>query len=251
MNFPNFTNKYKHAGLFSPQDFYRQYPKPDIELPQKFILIYDAALFKRITGKYSPTRLPGGISGANLYQTDKIGIAFIKGIGAPHAAAVLEELICLGGRIFLNIGTAGGLKTRGNFLCSKALRDEGTSYHYLKPQKYSYPDQNLTDKMAHILNKSDYKYQKAATWTTDAPYRETAEEVDHYRQAEICTVDMEAAALFAVAEFRKVSLAAAFTVSDILGETWEPGFHYQTTKQGLDQIFSAALTCLKEIDDET
>lgn len=84
-----------------------------------------------------------------------------------------------------------------------------------------------------------------STWTTDAPYRETAEEIAQYRDEGILTVDMEAAALFTVARLSGLAAASVFCVSDVLhGEEWEPHFSSADVRQALWTLFEAAEACL-------
>ena len=83
------------------------------------------------------------------------------------------------------------------------------------------------------------------SWTTDAPYRETAEEIAKYRADGILTVEMEASCLFTVARNVGAAAAAAFVVSDVLhGEQWEPHFGSADVSQGLWTLFEAAEACL-------
>ncbi len=86
---------------------------------------------------------------------------------------------------------------------------------------------------------------RGPTWTTDAPYRETVEEITRYRGEGILTVEMEAAALFTVARLSGLAAAAAFCVSDVLhGERWEPHFAAADVKQAMWTLFEAAEACL-------
>lgn len=169
----------------------------------------------------------------------------LNGIGSPHAATVMEELIALGGKKFINIGSAGGLKSFGTFLCEKSIRDEGTSHHYIPKGKFAYPSNSLTKRLEKSLLKNNISFQKGTSWTIDAPYRETIAEIKKYKEEGVSTVEMESSALFAVAEVRKVKVASAFVVSDVLGEKkWEPKFDTRQVNQSLYNLFDAALDCL-------
>ena len=85
------------------------------------------------------------------------------------------------------------------------------------------------------------------TWTIDAPYRETVAEVKHYQDAGVLTVEMEAAALFAVATIRGVPIASAFSISDLLTSvTWEPRFDAPELDGGLAALADAAISVLGE-----
>ena len=243
MSFPQLKNKHLEKALFCPKDFirYRALPK---KLPKKWIITYHYNLLSYFKRKYCPEKIK--YSGLiNFYTNKNIGFVRLPGIGSPFAVTLLEELIALGGKEFLNIGFAGGLQHEGIFLCDRALRDEGTSHHYIPNGKYSYPDFGLTKRFAAALSEQGLKYETATTWTIDAPYRETRTEVERYRKQGIATVEMEASALFAVAKLRKVKIASAFVVSDILGEKWEPKFHTFNVKSTLNKLIDAGVNCLR------
>jgi uridine phosphorylase len=160
----------------------------------------------------------------NFITADKKLLIAKLPMGAPFTASMAEEAIACGGRVFLILGCAGGLGKRRRIadivLCTRAVRDEGTSHHYLKTSNYVSPSSLLTRKIEDELRRNKMKFYRGATWTIDAPYAETQKEIQHYKKKGVLTVEMEAAALFAVAKKRNASAAAAFTVSDILGEEW-------------------------------
>jgi purine-nucleoside phosphorylase len=85
----------------------------------------------------------------------------------------------------------------------RALRDEGTSYHYLPPSEYSEAAVHLTQMAREALTAAGIPIQSGATWTTDAPFRETEKAIDAAKNAGILAVEMEAAALYAFAKARK------------------------------------------------
>ena len=244
MQHPDYDNKHTLKSIFTPADLLSCRRRKRAPIPRDIIIIYDPGLFKRITARYAPQKTGQPLYGATLYRYKEITIARMKGIGAPHAAAVLEELIACGGKRFFNVSTAGGLAKPGIYLCTKALRDEGTSRHYLKPARYAFPDQELFNTVAEELNKAEVEYSRAPTWTTDAPYRETREEITSYSREGIATVDMETAALFAVAACRRVQCVSMFAVSDLLSGEWEPLFHKTGVKKQLDTIFEIAAVSL-------
>lgn len=242
MTYPKFKNKHLYEALFGPKDSakYRVRPK---NIPHKYILVYSDSALNYIKKKYKP-------KATNIFDSFTInickGVGFVQiiGIGSPTASFILEGLIALGGRKFINIGTAGGLISEGVFLCIKALRDEGTSYHYIPHGHYSYPNKELTRKLGEAMKKQGINYKTGITWTIDAPYRETKKEIEHYSRIGVATVEMEASALFAVAQYRKVKITAAFVVSDILGKKWEPKFHKLDVKKTLNKLIDSAVDCL-------
>ncbi len=242
MSYPNFKDKHLQEALFHPMDFvnYKKFPK---NLPKKYIITYQAAALDFFKRKYNPRKVKL-YSLLTVYIHGGIGFVKMSGIGSPNAASVFEELVALGGRIFLNLGTAGGLNHEGVFLCNKALRDEGTSYHYVKEGKFAFPDEKLTEQFGKSIEEEGMEYFEGTTWTIDAPYRETRAEVEKYAKKGISTVEMEASALFVVAKYRKVKIASAFVVSDLLGKAWTPKFHRFNIKRMQNKLVDAAIKCL-------
>lgn len=242
MAYPQFKNKHLQEALFHPQDFvnYKNVKGP---FPKKYILCYQFSAKDHFLRKYKPKKRKI-YSHLIIYEYKDIGLVKMPGIGAPQAITILEELVALGGKDFLSIGTAGGLHHEGVFLCNKALRDEGTSHHYLPYGKFEYPNKEFTEKLAKCIKKKGINYFPGTTWTIDAPYRETKAEVERYSKQGISTVEMEASALFAVAKYRKVKMASAFVVSDVLKKKWEPKFHSLNVRRTLNLLVDASVDCL-------
>jgi uridine phosphorylase len=148
------------------------------------------------------------------------------GVGAPLAAGWLDELIALGGRAFVAAGGAGVLVpdlAMGHVVIpTAAIRDEGTSYHYLPAAREVAPTDDALAAITETLERLGVPHVAGKTWTTDAIYRETREKVRR-RVAEGClTVEMEAAAFFAVARFRGVSFGQMlYAGDDLSGEAWD------------------------------
>ena len=247
MGYPNFQNKHLEQALFNPQDYvnWKNYLKKDYKnAPKKYVLIYYPKILNSFKRKYKPKRIKL-YRLITVYQYKDVGVVCMTGIGSPHASTVIEELIALGGKEFLNIGSAGGLKEFGIFLCEKSIRDEGTSSHYSPHGKFAYPDKELTKKLEKDLVKNNISFQKATSWTIDAPYWETKIEIQKYKKQNVATVEMESSALFTVAQIRKVKIASAFVVSDVLGENkLDPQFDAKHVNQKLYQLFDVALECL-------
>jgi len=243
MSYPQFKNKHLEEALFNPEHYttYVGYKKGDF--PIKYIFVYSRKALAYFRKKYHPKKIKYS-SQTDIYKYKTVGLVRMSGIGSPHAVTVMEELIALGGKIFLNIGLAGGLKEDGIFLCKGALRDEGTSHHYLPHGNFIYPDKDLTKKLSGCIRKLNLQYSDGLTWTIDAPYRETKKEIEHYSKKGISTVEMEASALFAVAKYRKVKIAAAFVVSDVLKREWEPKFYKREVNKNLKLLVDAGVNCL-------
>ena len=171
------------------------------------------------------------------------------GVGAPLAAGLLEESIALGCRRFIACGGAGVLDRAialGHLVVpTSAVRDEGTSYHYLPPDREVGPSAEALTALEAVLERRGCAYLRGKTWTTDALYRETAAKVRRRREEGCLVVEMEAAALFAVARFRGVILAQVlYGGDDVSGAEWDSR-HWDQSLTVREQVFwLAAEACL-------
>lgn len=124
-------------------------------------------------------------------------------VGAPFAVLVAEELFASGCELLISLTSAGQITPAGKLpyfvVIARALRDEGTSYHYAAPSEYSEADTKLVESAARALKANGVNAVTGASWTTDAPFRETAEAIAAVRSKGILAVEMEAAALYAFA----------------------------------------------------
>lgn len=140
-------------------------------------------------------------------------------LGGAAAAQIMEQLIAGGVKKVVATGCCGALvaDNEGDFyIPTTALRQEGTSYHYLPPSREVKINQSAINAIENVLCKHKYKYQKCKTWTTDGFYRETKEMVE-YRKAEGCSVvEMECASLAACAEFRNIVFGHLLFTADSL-----------------------------------
>lgn len=223
--------------------------------PAAALLCYEGGLIGRLRHSYGLAPV-SGVLGSHVFALREAGgrrgdvvVAGRFGIGAPVAAAVLEELVAMGCRRFVSVGTAGalqpGLATGDVVVADRAIRDEGTSYHYVPAARYAYPSPALTARLLDELRARGTAAMTGTAWTTDAVYRETVAEAAAYRDDGVAVVEMEAAAVFAVAAYRGVEAAAAFTVSDSLtGQAWDPDFYRDEVDAGLDALVAAGLAVL-------
>jgi len=159
------------------------------------------------------------------YQGQRLAF-FHPGIGAPLAANLLEEVIAFGCRKFMACGGCGVLEKDievGNLVVvSGAIRDEGLSYHYLPPGREVIANEAAIDALAKTLQKRGVLYRVGKTWTTDAPYRETANKIAKRKEEGCLTVEMESAGLMAVAQFREVILGQVlYGGDDLSGAEWD------------------------------
>ncbi|BDG03116.1 nucleoside phosphorylase [Anaeromyxobacter oryzae] len=123
-------------------------------------------------------------------------------VGAPFAVLVAEELFASGCEALVSIASAGLVASDARpplfVLIERALRDEGTSYHYEPAARYAEADPGLTDEVARALAGTETRILRGASWTTDAPFRESAAMIAARRTEGILSVEMEAAALLAM-----------------------------------------------------
>lgn len=125
-------------------------------------------------------------------------------VGAPFAVLVAEELFALGCKALVTISSAGliadNLQPPLFLLIDQALRDEGTSYHYLPPARFSLASLPLVNAVARCLTAAALPFNRGSSWTTDAPFRETIQMIAARRDEGIIAVEMEAAAILAMGE---------------------------------------------------
>ena len=158
---------------------------------------------------------------------------FHPGVGAPIAAGLFEEAIAYGCRKFIACGGCGVLEKDiavGHLVVvSGAVRDEGVSYHYLPPSREVTADERAVNALVQILDRRGLPYRVGKTWTTDAPYRETVNKIARRRQEGCLVVEMESAALMAVAQFRGAVFGQAlYGGDDLSGTEWD---HRQWTSR--------------------
>jgi purine-nucleoside phosphorylase len=142
-------------------------------------------------------------------------------VGGSFSVLVAEQLFASGCELLVNIASAGQITDVGPppyyILVERALRDEGTSYHYLPPSVYAEADPALIGLAARAFASAGYAVHRGATWTTDAPFRETAAAIDIRRREGILAVEMEAAALYAFAAACARPVVCLAHVSNQLG----------------------------------
>jgi uridine phosphorylase len=248
MPFPNLEGKHAGRPFVTPRrlvEYWALQGRPADSAPRGLVLGWQARLEEQVRQRRQCREAPGP-AGTRLLHFGELAFTRLP-IGAPGAAIVVEELAALGTRAVIGVGTAGaigdGLALGDLVVCSGALRDEGTSHHYAPPDRFALPDPGLTGRLRARLPGAAH----GPSWTTDAPYRETVEEIAAYRGEGILTVDMEAAAVFTVAGLYGLAAASAFCVSDVLhGQQWEPHFGSPAIGLALWTLFEAAEACLAE-----
>jgi uridine phosphorylase len=161
-----------------------------------------------------------------LYKNIPIAF-FMSGVGGPMCTMRFEEVIAMGLEKLVLFGSCGVLDKNiadGHIVVpTHAVRDEGTSYHYIEPSDEIELDECSINSIIKTLDNLKYEYIKGKTWTTDAPYRETNLKFKNRKNKGCIVVEMECASMAAVAKFRNIKFAQFLYSADNLDcSTWEP-----------------------------
>lgn len=164
-------------------------------------------------------------------------------IGGPYAVLIAEQLHASGARLIAGLTSAGrlapSLPLPSLVVASSAIRDEGASYHYLPPSPEVACPSPLAPSIADELARSGFCARLGSVWTTDAPYRETPSQIDHWARRGVLAVEMQAASLFAFgqASHAQVALIARLSnATDHDGSQFDTGTH----EQGLEILSATA-----------
>jgi uridine phosphorylase len=146
-----------------------------------------------------------------------------RAVGASFAVLVAEELFAAGCELLISITSAGQITALGEppyfILIDRALRDEGTSYHYLPPAQFSPILPAVYQPLAPLCTSPVLTVYQGAAWTTDAPFRETEAAIRHAQELGILAVEMEAAALYAFATAKNAPVVCFAHVTNQMART--------------------------------
>ncbi len=248
--FPHYKDKQSLQAFVTPEkyiEYLKSKKKINDDFPKDIIIAYHSSVLDYVKKKYVVSH--NGFLNVIRIENKKIGIVDSK-IGAPALAVLLEELIVLGASRFISVGLAGSLSEKATIgswiLADRAIRDEGTSWHYLDKEVIVYPDGDLTKKLLSYFALDKKNILVGGTWTTDAPYRETKEEINRYQSQGFLTVEMEASLLFTLGHIKNISTAALFVISDgLYTQTWNPAFF--SNKVNLNELVDSIIGFYKEI----
>jgi len=185
----------------------------------------------------------------------KVGSEYIYVIpaplGAPQAARLLECLADIGVKKFMICGGAGTFCpefTEEHVLVpTSAVRDEGTSYHYLPPSREVKMHAPVREIIIETLKEEKIEFREVKTWTTDAIFRETAAKVE-MRKAEGChVVEMECSAYLAVAEHKKFKCGQLLYAGDVVATSGWDYRDWHTRTECRARLFDAAEKCLLKL----
>ena len=206
---------YEAPSAFTPENLLREARRQrgvtNGAVPAICILDPDGDLARRLRATGRATRHPAwACYHTELLRFDEAGLEFgivACAVGSAFAVLVAEQLFASGCRFLISMTSAGQLQPVRPppyfVLIERALRDEGTSYHYRPPAEFSEADASLIERIAPAFSGSGLPVELGATWTTDAPFRETAQAIRTMKGRGLLAVEMEAAALYAFAAARR------------------------------------------------
>ena len=224
----------------------------DIKLPKKAVFAFLDEHIERYAKEHKAIKVSEFTSETKNYP---IYIVNHKGenvclcqapVGAAPATQILDWLIGYGVEEIITGGCCGALSNfeENEFIVPyKALRDEGTSYHYMKPSRFVEINKTAMKAIEKTITEHGLQYREVITWSTDGFYRETKEKVA-YRKEEGCeVVEMECSALAACAAFRNAVWGCILFTADTLADTE----NYDERKWGADSFRYALELCLDAV----
>ncbi len=213
---PILAEKDHTAGAaFTPENLLREARRQkgliEAPVPRICVLVPDCDIVRRLRAAERAHRDSAwACYHTDLYRATEAGLELgLVGcaVGAPFAVLVAEQLFASGCRLLISMTSAGQLAELRPppyfVLIDRALRDEGTSYHYLPPGEFSHADPKLLERMSGAFAHLRVPVERGATWTTDAPFRETPDAIAAMKARGLLAVEMEAAALYAFSAARR------------------------------------------------
>jgi len=203
-------------------------------VPQVCVLDFDGDLTDWLLAKNFAVPHPSWACFHTAMSTIEVNDAhcgiIARTIGGPYAVLIAEQLFVSGARVVLGLTSAGrvleSLPIPSLVLAESAIRDEGTSYHYLPPSEAVTAPSNINEYLAAELRDVGLPLHCGLVWTTDAPYRETPEQLKQHAHQGVLAVEMQAASLFAFAHARNAAVGIVAHVTNAIdhdGEDFDKG----------------------------
>lgn len=250
-------------AIFTPSDFIRHLARErrvspeEIRVPNRLLITYHTRVYKYaeklINGQPVEWWIYDGVRPlcTGVFAGKKVGVANIW-VGAPAAVMTLEELIACGARTIFEVGLCGGLQPSlepGSIIVvTEAIRDEGTSHHYLPEETRVESSERLRFVLIDRLKEKRITHHVGRVWSTDGVYRETVKKFRAFKNAGVLGVDMETSAILALAKYRGVKAASGQVVSDILSEEeWQTHFFgHKSVTENTEILTKSVLETLSE-----
>ena len=204
------------------------------DFPEVTVSCFSRLLFYSVLEYFEDAKLlcslhwAGGAS--EVYKVNYKGkdfAFFCSAVGEPACTAMYEDLMAMGSKRLILLGNCGvldrSIEDCGIIIPDRAIRDEGTSYHYAPPSETIEVNKKYRELFVKVLDDFGCPYVTGATWTTDAPYRETRGKIEKRKAQGALCVEMECAGMQAVCDFRGTEFFQFFYAGDNLDHTsWEP-----------------------------
>ena len=215
-------------GIINPEDI----TKKVIEMPKIAISVFSQKIIDKIVDLYNPeiiTHITNANEKVPVYKIkfQDVEIAFFKSrVGAAACTVSYEEIIVKGVEKLILFGTCGvldkNIKKLDIIIPTFAIRDEGTSYHYVEAKEEIEVNKKYIEVFKSLLELHNYSYIEGKTWTTDAPYRETKTKMERRKEQGCISVEMECSAMQAVADYRGKEIFVFFYSADNLdSKKWD------------------------------
>lgn len=229
---------YAAASLFQPANLLREARRqrglPEAAVPAVALLDPDGDIVQYLEDSGRGRLHPGwACYHTQMWTADLDGVevgVVGRAVGAPFAVLVAEQLAASGAELVISITSAGQVSPVEGLPCfvliDRALRDEGTSTHYLPPDRWSSLDGELGVRVAEALGRLTGSVLTGSSWTTDAPYRETAAAISAARAEGVLCVEMEAAALYAYGAARRRAVVCLAHITNTMateGDDFDKG----------------------------
>lgn len=221
---------YRAASAFTPESLLREARRQKgagvAPVPEVCVLDPDGDIVRRLKADGRATRHRDWVcyhTDLQVFEQDGLTLGVVGcAVGASFAVLVAEELFVSGCRLLISMTSSGQLVAPQAppyfVLVTRALRDEGTSYHYLPPATFSDAPAALLTRLAGGFDDLSQSVRRGPVWTTDAPFRETPAAIDAMRARGLLAVEMEAAALYAFAAARGRAVVCFAHVTNQMGQ---------------------------------
>jgi uridine phosphorylase len=226
-----------------------------LQLPSYFLMSLSVGATSLLVNALNAKEIPWLYTARSLY-VGKVGKTPVGVIwaapGAPLIAVVMEDIIASGARVVIGVGTLGAIQPSiqaGDLIIpSAALRDEGTSYHYLPKDKRAYPTREVLKAIVDSCEESQFKPLIGPVWTTDAPYRETKSKIRHFQRRGVLGVDMETSMIFSMGIYRRIETGCILVAGENLTRPNPPGpFYRDELRKSLSDAVKIGIASVRKL----
>jgi len=233
---PLFNHALDEPTAFRPEDLVEavreQRGKGNGSIPPLGVLEFDGDLIDKLIARGEVRRCedwPCFHTDMWLWPKDEPRCGIVaRTIGGPYTVLIAEQMAVCGMKAVVGLASAGrigrALPLPGIVVADEAVRDEGTSLHYLAPSETVTGDAKLAEALTVAMKEVGLPVRQGLVWTTDAPYRETRSQIDHWASRGVLAVEMQAASLFAFGQARGISTGLVAHVTNAIDHDGEP-FH--------------------------